>query len=84
MAGYRARPNIILRRALDHGIRPTPLAIARSTGIPVRTISRALNGDPVSARTMSRLAEAFATGLDDLFEPTEPGTAPASSLREVQ
>ena len=84
MAGYRAKPNVLLRRALDHGIRPTPLAIARATGIPVRTVSRALNGAPLSIGTMERFAEAFASSLDDLFEPRDPGTPDASSLREVR
>jgi transcriptional regulator with XRE-family HTH domain len=82
--GYRAKPNVILRRSMDHlGIWPRKTLIARATGISVRTISRALDGEPVSARTMQRLSEALDCSLDDLFEPIDPDGA-APSLRTVK
>jgi len=76
---------VILRRTLEQfGVWPQKITISRLTGIPVRTVSRALDGDSLSIKTMRRFTDAYGCTLDDMFEPIPDDDEGASSLRSVK
>jgi hypothetical protein len=80
--GYRARQDVLLVKAIQHGIRPTPLAISRATGISLSTVKRMLAGDTISIRTMGLLADTLDGGSTEaLFEWVSHDTPPPPPLR---
>jgi hypothetical protein len=83
MAGYRARPNAILHKAIDRGVstpRSTVRALAAITGLHRTTITRAIAGGPVSTGTMAAIEAALHAKPGELFEPIPDGD-PMGSLR---
>jgi hypothetical protein len=84
MPGMHARPNAIYRKALDKGVAPTPLAVSRYTGIPYRTVKRALAGHGLSAETMALFSATLGATTDELFEPVTGDMPPPASLRGVK
>lgn len=68
MAGMRARPNAIYHQALRQGLKPSPIAIARASGVQHRTVKRVLAGGHASPETMALIAEALGSTIDELFE----------------
>jgi hypothetical protein len=80
MAGYHAKPNAILHKAIDRGVKPQAACIAVFCGVGGSTTARMLAGLPVSAETMARVERAFEAEPGELFEHM-PDDEPKGSLR---
>lgn len=73
-SGYRARPDLIKHRAIDHGIKLSAPALGVYLGVNRDTARRILNGEGISPQVMRRIMERLARPgetLGDLFEPVD-------------
>lgn len=70
MGGFRVRRDVLLHRAIDHGILPpTARRIAAASGLSPGTVARALRGEAISAATMAALEEVLGNGLLFMADP---------------
>jgi Cro/C1-type helix-turn-helix DNA-binding protein len=81
LMGWNPRPEAIYHKALEQGIVPPwPIAIARKTGVPHRTVKRVLAGHTVSTDTMLKLCHGLEATAADLFDPDDDQGPPDAAM----
>jgi response regulator of citrate/malate metabolism len=73
--GFRAKPNLIKHRLIDHGAETTVAALAQHCGISRITARRLMNGKTVTATTMALVMHYLGSEgdtVESLFELVYP------------